>query len=78
MSRRAGKPKPSIRLPVCLMPALGGKIVATIPCCVVLAGDVPPVREIIRPGEKGLLEPLFDEVGKRHKQGCYTLQEVRP
>jgi glycosyltransferase involved in cell wall biosynthesis len=29
--------------------------------CVVLAGDVPPVREIIRPGEHGLLEPLFDE-----------------
>lgn len=29
--------------------------------CVVLAGDVPSVREIIRPGETGLLEPLFDE-----------------
>jgi glycosyltransferase involved in cell wall biosynthesis len=29
--------------------------------CVVLAGDVPAVREIIRPGENGLLEPLFDE-----------------
>lgn len=29
--------------------------------CVVLAGDVQSVREIIRPGENGLLEPLFDE-----------------
>jgi glycosyltransferase involved in cell wall biosynthesis len=28
--------------------------------CVVLAGDVEPVRELIRPGENGLLEPLFD------------------
>jgi glycosyltransferase involved in cell wall biosynthesis len=28
--------------------------------CVVLAGDVPPVREIIEPGRHGLLEPLFD------------------
>ncbi|HWG42638.1 MAG TPA: glycosyltransferase, partial [Gemmataceae bacterium] len=31
--------------------------------CVVLAGDVLPVREIIQPGENGLLEPLFDEDG---------------
>jgi glycosyltransferase involved in cell wall biosynthesis len=28
--------------------------------CVVLASDVPPVREVIRPGENGLIEPLFD------------------
>ncbi|MBL8799149.1 MAG: glycosyltransferase [Planctomycetia bacterium] len=28
--------------------------------CVVLAGDVEPVRELIRSGENGLLEPLFD------------------
>lgn len=28
--------------------------------CVVLAGDVPPVREVIEPGRNGLLEPLFD------------------
>jgi glycosyltransferase involved in cell wall biosynthesis len=28
--------------------------------CVVLAGDVPPVREVIEPGENGLIEPLFD------------------
>jgi glycosyltransferase involved in cell wall biosynthesis len=28
--------------------------------CVVLASDVAPVREVIRPGENGLLEPLFD------------------
>jgi glycosyltransferase involved in cell wall biosynthesis len=28
--------------------------------CVVLAGDTGPTREVIRPGENGLLEPLFD------------------
>jgi glycosyltransferase involved in cell wall biosynthesis len=28
--------------------------------CVVLAGDVPPVREVITPGHNGLIEPLFD------------------
>jgi glycosyltransferase involved in cell wall biosynthesis len=28
--------------------------------CVVLGSDVPPVREVIRPGENGLIEPLFD------------------
>jgi glycosyltransferase involved in cell wall biosynthesis len=28
--------------------------------CVVLAGDVPPVREVIAPGQNGLVEPLFD------------------
>jgi glycosyltransferase involved in cell wall biosynthesis len=28
--------------------------------CVVLAGDVPPVREVIEPGVTGLVEPLFD------------------
>jgi glycosyltransferase involved in cell wall biosynthesis len=28
--------------------------------CVVLAGDVAPVREVIEPGRNGLLEPLFD------------------
>lgn len=28
--------------------------------CVVLAGDVAPVREVIVPGTNGLLEPLFD------------------
>jgi glycosyltransferase involved in cell wall biosynthesis len=28
--------------------------------CVVLASDVPPVRELIRPGENGLVAPLFD------------------
>jgi glycosyltransferase involved in cell wall biosynthesis len=28
--------------------------------CVVLAGDTPPVREIIEPGRNGLLAPLFD------------------
>jgi glycosyltransferase involved in cell wall biosynthesis len=28
--------------------------------CVVLASDVPPVREVIEPGENGLVEPLFD------------------
>jgi glycosyltransferase involved in cell wall biosynthesis len=28
--------------------------------CVVLAGDVPPVREVIEPGRTGLIEPLFD------------------
>jgi glycosyltransferase involved in cell wall biosynthesis len=29
--------------------------------CVVLAGDVEPVREIIEPGRNGLLAPLFDQ-----------------
>jgi glycosyltransferase involved in cell wall biosynthesis len=28
--------------------------------CVVLAADMPPVREVIEPGENGLVEPLFD------------------
>jgi glycosyltransferase involved in cell wall biosynthesis len=28
--------------------------------CVVLASDVPPVREMIEPGRTGLVEPLFD------------------
>jgi glycosyltransferase involved in cell wall biosynthesis len=28
--------------------------------CVVLASDVPPVREVIEPGKNGLVEPLFD------------------
>jgi len=28
--------------------------------CVVLASDVPPVREVIDPGVHGLVEPLFD------------------
>jgi glycosyltransferase involved in cell wall biosynthesis len=28
--------------------------------CVVLAGDVPPVREVIEPGKTGLVEPLMD------------------
>ncbi len=28
--------------------------------CVVLASDVPPVREVISPGVNGLIEPLFD------------------
>ncbi len=28
--------------------------------CVVLAADVPPVREVIEPGQNGLVEPLFD------------------
>jgi glycosyltransferase involved in cell wall biosynthesis len=28
--------------------------------CLVLAGDVPPVREVIEPGRNGLLGPLFD------------------
>ena len=28
--------------------------------CVVLAADVAPVRELIRPGQSGLVEPLFD------------------
>jgi glycosyltransferase involved in cell wall biosynthesis len=28
--------------------------------CTVLASDVPPVREVIKPGQNGLLEPLFD------------------
>jgi glycosyltransferase involved in cell wall biosynthesis len=28
--------------------------------CVTLAGDVPPVRELIEPGVNGLVEPLFD------------------
>ncbi len=28
--------------------------------CVVLASDVPPVREVIEPGGNGLIEPLFD------------------
>jgi glycosyltransferase involved in cell wall biosynthesis len=28
--------------------------------CVVLASDVPPVREVIEPGVSGLVEPLFD------------------
>jgi glycosyltransferase involved in cell wall biosynthesis len=28
--------------------------------CVVLAADVPPVRELIEPGRTGLVEPLFD------------------
>ena len=28
--------------------------------CVVLAADVPPVRELIEPGVNGLVEPLFD------------------
>jgi glycosyltransferase involved in cell wall biosynthesis len=28
--------------------------------CVVLAADVPPVREVIEPGHNGLVEPLFD------------------
>ena len=28
--------------------------------CVVLAADVPPVREVIEPEVNGLVEPLFD------------------
>jgi glycosyltransferase involved in cell wall biosynthesis len=28
--------------------------------CVVLGSDVPPVREVLLPGENGLVEPLFD------------------
>jgi glycosyltransferase involved in cell wall biosynthesis len=28
--------------------------------CVVLGADVPPVREVIDPGQNGLVEPLFD------------------
>jgi glycosyltransferase involved in cell wall biosynthesis len=28
--------------------------------CVVLGSDVPPVREVIQPGQNGLVEPLFD------------------
>ena len=28
--------------------------------CVVLGSDVPPVREVIEPGQNGLIEPLFD------------------
>jgi glycosyltransferase involved in cell wall biosynthesis len=28
--------------------------------CVVLGSDVPPVRELVRPGQNGLVEPLFD------------------
>jgi len=28
--------------------------------CVVLASDVAPVREVVRPGENGLVAPLFD------------------
>lgn len=28
--------------------------------CVVLGSDVPPVREVLRPGENGLVAPLFD------------------
>jgi glycosyltransferase involved in cell wall biosynthesis len=28
--------------------------------CVVVASDVPPVRELIEPGRNGLVEPLFD------------------
>jgi glycosyltransferase involved in cell wall biosynthesis len=28
--------------------------------CVVLASDVPPVREVVVPGQNGLLAPLFD------------------
>jgi glycosyltransferase involved in cell wall biosynthesis len=28
--------------------------------CVVLASDVPPVREVIEPGRNGLVEPLYD------------------
>jgi glycosyltransferase involved in cell wall biosynthesis len=28
--------------------------------CVVLGSDVPPVREVIQPGQNGLIEPLFD------------------
>jgi glycosyltransferase involved in cell wall biosynthesis len=28
--------------------------------CVVLGSDVPPVREVIEPGQNGLVEPLFD------------------
>ena len=28
--------------------------------CVILGSDTPPVREVIRPGENGLVEPLFD------------------
>ncbi len=28
--------------------------------CVVLGSDVPPVREVLRPGENGLIAPLFD------------------
>ncbi len=28
--------------------------------CVVLGADVPPVREVIEPGQNGLIEPLFD------------------
>ncbi len=28
--------------------------------CVVLGSDVPPVREVLRPGENGLIGPLFD------------------
>jgi glycosyltransferase involved in cell wall biosynthesis len=28
--------------------------------CVVLGSDIPPVREVLRPGENGLVESLFD------------------
>ncbi len=28
--------------------------------CVVLAADVPPVREVVEPGQNGLIEPFFD------------------
>jgi glycosyltransferase involved in cell wall biosynthesis len=28
--------------------------------CVVLGSDVPPVREVLRPGENGLIGPLYD------------------
>ncbi len=28
--------------------------------CVVLAADVPPVREVVEPGKNGLIEPFFD------------------
>jgi glycosyltransferase involved in cell wall biosynthesis len=41
--------------------ALSWSVLNALACgCVVLAGDVPPVREVIEPGRNGLIEPLFD------------------
>jgi glycosyltransferase involved in cell wall biosynthesis len=41
--------------------ALSWSVLNALACgCVVLAGDVPPVREVIEPGRTGLIEPLFD------------------
>ncbi len=48
--------------------------------CVVLAADVPPVREVIEPGQNGLVEPLFDveRLTETALQGARRSGRIRP